>query len=205
MMRTVIIWLILSGLGSPPFAAARTAENLESMFLVSAAEFGLSVDLLRAIGRVESGLNPWAVNVAGQGHQFSSKEEALDKLREARAAGLSFDIGVMQINNWWLDKSGLSLEAALEPMSNIRLGGWILKQELERYGNLRQAVGAYHSPQPHKAGPYAGRVLAAMKKEDFMETAPAPFKPSAPKQSRNMKISGSLPIESMKVRKREYE
>jgi hypothetical protein len=112
----------------------------------------------------------------------------------------------MQINSWWLDKTGLSLEAALEPQANIRFGGWILKQELERFGNVRQAVGAYHSPWPHRAGPYADLVLAAFNQKNVkLKAGSVQAALEAPQQSREMKVSGTVSVNSMKVRKKIYE
>ena len=189
------LFLAVLSLWSQPLGAARSAEPFEALFPAAAAEFGLPADLLADIAKVESGFNPWAVNIAGRGYHCASREEALAKARAARAAGRSFDIGLMQINNWWLDKFSLSLEAILEPRANIRFGGWILKQELERYGDLRRAVGAYHSPRPQRAGPYADLVLAAWGKK-----APAsPAVVKTPEHSREMKVSSSA--NSMKVRK----
>jgi len=168
--RGLAVLLVIISFWSQPLWAARPAES--GLFAAPAAEFGLSAELLTAIAKVESGLNPWAVNIAGRGYQCVSREEALARAEKARAAGLSFDIGIMQINNWWLDKTGLSLDAALEPQTNIQFGSWILKQELERFGDVRRAVGAYHSPRPHRAGPYADRVLAALNKN--VKAAPYP-------------------------------
>ena len=190
-----IFFLAVIFLWSKPLCAARPAESFEAFFPMASVEFGLPEGLLVAVAQVESSLNPWAVNIAGQGYQCVSREEALARAGAARAAGRSFDLGLMQINNWWLDKFGLTLEEALEPRNNIRFGAWILKEELERHGNLRRAVGAYHSPRPHRAGPYADRVLAAWGKK-------APAVSKKPQHSREMKVSGRLSVNSMKVRKK---
>jgi soluble lytic murein transglycosylase-like protein len=190
--------LLLGLWSSPVLAAARPTEPLAAplaaLFAASASEFGLSETLLMAIAQVESGLNPWAVNVAGRSYACLSREEALAVAR----AGQSFDVGLMQINRWWLKKYGLSLEAVLEPAANIRFGSWILKQELERWGDLRRAVGAYHSPQPRRAEAYAGRVLAALQSESFRPAISYPI----PASSEKLKVAGTLTRNSMKVRPR---
>ncbi len=84
------------------------------------------------------------------------------KAEEARAGGRSFDVGLMQVNNWWLKKYDISLEAALDPAANVYFGAWILKEELRRHGSLRAAVGAYHSPTAFRANRYADQVMAAL-------------------------------------------
>ena len=190
--------LLLCLWSSPVLAVARPAEPLAVLFTASATEFGLSETLLTAIARVESGLNPWAVNVAGRSYACQSREEALAVARAAQAAGQSFDVGLMQINSWWLKKYGLSLEAVLEPATNIRFGSWILKRELDRWGDLRRAVGAYHSPQPRRAEAYADRVLAALQSENFRPTISYPI----PASSEKLKVAGTLTRNSMKVRPR---
>ena len=65
-----------------------------------------------------------------------SRDEALAAARRAEAAGQSFDSGIMQINNWWLRRYGIPLEAVFEPEANILLGAWILKQAIEQDGDV---------------------------------------------------------------------
>ena len=201
MMKLLAILLVFS-LWSQPLSAAR--ESFDAFFAEPAAEFGLPEGLLAAIARVESGLNPWAINIAGRGYQCISREEALARAQAAQAAGRSFDLGIMQINSWWLDKTGLSPEAILDPQANIRFGGWILKQEFERFGNVREAVGAYHSPWPHRAGPYADLVLAVLNQKN-RKAAFVPAALKTPQQSRKIRVSETTIANSMKVRKKTYE
>ena len=80
------------------------AEDNERHFQNAAATVGVPVALTQAIAGVESGGSPWALNVAGRGHIHASRDEALAAARRADAAGLSFDSGIMQINNWWLKR-----------------------------------------------------------------------------------------------------
>ena len=68
---------------------------------------------------------------------------------------LSHDIGLMQINNWWLKHLRISPEVALEPRNNAMLGVWILANEIRRHGYNWTAVGAYHSPTPARQRMYA--------------------------------------------------
>ncbi len=71
------------------------------------------------------------------------------------------DIGVMQINTRYqatrLEKHSISLTTLYHIDNNIMLGTEILKENLDRYGNVRQALQAYVG-QSHKT--YVQDVLA---------------------------------------------
>ena len=162
-MRTLILAAILLMLHSQTlWAESPDSPSTANLFAAPCLEMGVPESVARAIAVVESGLKPWVLNIEGRSFHFNSKKEALTKAEEARAAGRSFDVGLMQVNNWWLSKYDISLEAALDPVANVYFGVWILKEELLRHGNLRAAVGAYHSPTPTRAGRYADEVMAAL-------------------------------------------
>ena len=114
--------------------------------------------LLEAIGRQESGMNPLAVNVAGKEHYPDSREEAMRIIRQAQAAGKSFDVGLYQINSWWMDRYGIPPESLLDPAINRQWGLFILSQELARHGLNWQAVGKYHSPDAERGRRYAWKI-----------------------------------------------
>jgi soluble lytic murein transglycosylase-like protein len=153
-VKKIILFLLIV---IQPFPAG--AEPVSpAMFQQAAQSFDVPADLIRAIARVESGLSPWTINVEGKGYVFDSKEKAMEKAQEADKSGKSYDSGVMQVNNFWLKKYGIPLEAALDPAANIHLGSWILKQELLRHGETWSAVGAYHSPNTDKSQIYIEKI-----------------------------------------------
>lgn len=145
--------------------------TMEELFAAPCEEMEVPEPLAKAIAMVESGLQPWVLNIEGASYNFDSKQEALNKAQEAWRLGQSFDVGPMQVNVWWLKRYGISLEQALDPLANVYLGVWILRKELDRHnGDTQAAVGAYHSPTPTKAGRYAATVMATLKsKEDAIE------------------------------------
>lgn len=143
---------------------AEQISPMEPLFQEAARFWGVPVAWTQAIADVESGHNPWALNIEGKGYQFASKEKALTMAKQADATGRSFDSGIMQVNNFWLKKYGIPLEAAFDPLANIYLGSWILKQEIDRHGQTWEAVGAYHSPNTAKGGKYAEMVKVALSK-----------------------------------------
>jgi len=202
-----------------PLYAESDAPPFMEFFESVAGELNVPLSAVLAIGRVESGLTPWTLNIEGRSYRFASKGEALAKAEEANVAGRSFDVGVMQINRWWLDRYEISLEAAFDPLANIYLGCWIFKQEMVRHKNLRAAIGAYHSPDPLRANRYANQVMKALAKgptgaQSKPETAtrPAPKRAAVvvdPSNSHRLQLSEATTFkvgyhsdQSMKVRKK---
>lgn len=148
---------------TPNMAKAVTAED----FLFAGKHYEVHPELLIAIARTETSLNPWAVNVQGKGYFPKSKEEALQIAQKAYDERRSFDIGIMQINVWWLRKYGISLETAIEPKNNIIIGAFILKNEINRHGLNWKAVASYHTPvarNPQRGKYYASKVLQNLKR-----------------------------------------
>lgn len=118
-------------------AAASLAVNC---WVAAAVRYDLPVDLLYAIGQVESGHQAHAVATNTNG---------------------SRDIGLMQINSTWLPKLegyGITERVLLEhPCTNVQVGAWILAQEVKRFGYSWQAIGAYN------AGPITAKMSQAQR------------------------------------------
>jgi len=106
----------------------------------AAARYQLNSTLLHAIARTESGLNPQAVGRNRDG---------------------SRDIGLMQINSWWLPtlaRHGIREQDLVDPCTSIHVGAWILAQNVARYGYTWEAVGAYNAASPTLRQAYAEKV-----------------------------------------------
>ena len=122
---------------------------------IRAAEPGPPPKLVEAIARQESGLNPLAVNVAGKSYFPTTREEAERIILSALTSGKSFDVGLMQVNSWWMERYGIPPASLLDPEVNAAWGKWILAQEISRHGLNWQAVGKYHSPDIERGRQYA--------------------------------------------------
>ena len=120
-----------------------------------AAEPEPPAQLVDAIARQESGLNPLAVNIAGKSYYPATREEAERLIRDALAAGESFDVGKMQVNSWWMERLAIDPLSLLDPATNERWGKWILAEEIARHGLNWKAVGKYHSPDLERGRRYA--------------------------------------------------
>ena len=111
----------------------------------AAARYRLSSDLLYAIARTESSLNPAAVGRNRDG---------------------SRDLGLMQVNSRWLPRLasfGISERELLKPCTNIHVGAWILAGNVQRLGYTWNAVGAYNAASPQRRAAYVARVRRHLK------------------------------------------
>lgn len=114
----------------------------------------------RALVRVESAFNPWAIGVVGGAlaRQPRSGAEAVATARALRAAGWSFSVGLGQINVGNFERLGLTLESAFDPCNNLAALQAVLVECFDRAPSssssstptqhqsaLRQALSCYYS------------------------------------------------------------
>lgn len=117
---TATAWLTL-------MSTTALGAELDKCFEDAAHRYGIAAELLHAIAAQESRFEPTAV-----GHNADG----------------SRDIGVMQINTWWLPrlaKYGIGEGHLREPCTNVHVGAWILAGNITRYGYTWDAVGAYNA------------------------------------------------------------
>ena len=114
--------------------------------------------LLEAIAIQESDRNPLAVNVAGKDYYPATREEAMRIILQAQAAGMSYDVGMFQINSWWIDRYRIAPESLLDPTINRQWGVFVLSQEIARHGLNWKAVGKCHSPDLERGRRYAWKI-----------------------------------------------
>lgn len=106
-------------------------------------KYNISPRLLMGIARVESGLNPRALNKNPNG---------------------STDMGLMQINSAWLKTLKVTGDDLMnDACLNTMTGAWVLRQCVDRFGYTWEAVGCYNAYSKEKRVNYAWKVFHKLK------------------------------------------
>jgi hypothetical protein len=138
LLRSLIGALVMLTLGIN--VAAKSPTRKEQPMLTTeverciapAADFhGVNVYVLRAILKVESGLNPNAIGYNRNG---------------------SVDLGLAQINSMHLPtlaKQGIYPEHLKDACISSHVAAWHLKKSMSSHGNTWEAVARYHSATPY--------------------------------------------------------
>ena len=127
-------------------ALGASQSEVDSCIAKAASHHHVDLNLLRAIAKVESDMNPRA---------------------QAKNKNGSSDTGLMQINDWWLptlSKYGIKKSDLLDACTSAYVGAWILAHSIKTHGLTWRAVGAYNSPTPKNQRIYAEKVNAALAK-----------------------------------------
>ena len=158
----------------------KIASNIE-------AEAKLPQYLLSSISRVEAGRKlsngkirgwPWALNHAGKGLFFESKEEALKYLKKAISSGSkNIDVGCMQLNYRWHKVAFSSLEDMIDPELNVRYAAKFVNELYERHQTWEDVIKHYHSNKERFNVPYLQKVAKVwdLKKEQSIDSNPLMF------------------------------
>jgi len=107
---------------------------------LASVEYGVSYKTLYAIAKVESSLNPYAVNIGGKSYFPGSKEEALKLIKGKR----NYDLGLMQINSYWVRKYKLNPKWLFDPYYNAKFGAYVLSYCISLHGNSWKAIDCYY-------------------------------------------------------------
>jgi soluble lytic murein transglycosylase-like protein len=108
-------------------------------------QYNINPTLLKSIARIESNLNPKAMNKNQNG---------------------SIDIGLMQINSFWIKTLGLDFGKLIsDPCYNTMTGAKVLKQCIDRYGYTWEAVGCYNATSAPKRVKYSWKVFDRLRAE----------------------------------------
>ncbi|MCB9949206.1 MAG: lytic transglycosylase domain-containing protein [Rhodospirillaceae bacterium] len=133
------------------FAAAPGAASVGcgEALTQAAARHGVPPSIMLAIGQVESGLNPLAVNSEGTPH-FPADQAAAVALVEAELANgrRLIDIGCGQIDLHWHPDAFASLEAGFDAATNADYAARLMATLYRTYGDWTNAVARYHSGDP---------------------------------------------------------
>lgn len=116
--------------------AALTAreEAMAPLYEAPCRRFGIPRALAMAIARQESDASPLLINIEGKDVRPGSLREALRIAESCREKGLSFDVGLMQINSYWIRRYHIPLRLLFRPRDNIYMACFILADSMRRDG-----------------------------------------------------------------------
>ena len=167
--RIVASVLIVASILWPGLARAADATACADAITAVQGSTSAPPQLLRSLALVESGRLvatgatpwPWTINVAGAGHYYESKEDAIAAVRSAQSSGVqSIDVGCMQINLAMHPHAFASLDEAFDPRTNAAYGARFVMSLFQASGSWGAAITSYHSRTPQHAAEYARRILA---------------------------------------------
>jgi soluble lytic murein transglycosylase-like protein len=155
-------------------------QACEREMLRAAREHKIPVNVLYAVSLTESGrrgrLDPFAINIEGKAAFSQSREEAMEKVRTARARGAKLiDIGCMQINHHYHASRFSSLSEMFDPARNVDYGARFLIELKLREGTWTMAVARYHAGASNTAAQktYICKVIQNMVASGLGEWTPA--------------------------------
>ncbi|AOR59372.1 lytic transglycosylase domain-containing protein [Pectobacterium parmentieri] len=109
------------------------------------------------VAKVESSFNPYAVaeivpkeertpgSVGVISHQPTSKQTAINIIKQVVAKGRRYSVGLMQITNTNFRHYGVTAHDLLDPCTNLSVFERILTDCYQRGGTLKRALSCYYS------------------------------------------------------------
>ncbi len=178
-IASILVVLMLSLSTTVAFAkySAGSVENLTtgekinsarllSLIKTAEREHRIPPGLLMAIAHVESGIKPYALNIAGKSVIANSAAEASEiVLSQLDKGHNNIDLGVMQINFRWHGEKFHSLAKMLSPANNIDYAARLLTSLYKQHGTWHKAVRHYHSANPKYHTQYSLKVLQSWKQQ----------------------------------------
>lgn len=145
-------FLLFISLCNPLFADTAwrlTPDEMVKLSMNAGIEQNVSPKAIYAIGQIESGRHPYAFNGSNRNK--------------------TADMGLMQINSSWLpllQKHGLyNPKDIYNPHYNIRVGAWVLRQCINRFGQSWKSIDCYNKGpgNARNSSEYINRFINAYK------------------------------------------
>ncbi len=153
----LVWWAVLAGCSS-----ALAAPSCTEAAGIVERQLGLPTGVLRSIGQVETGNQPWSVDSDGVGERFASAEDAITHVRREAASVRFVDVGCFQVDLAYHPDAFRNLDEAFDPLSNASAAGRYLLALRRSAGSWPEAVARYHSADPGRGGSYSAQVYKAL-------------------------------------------
>jgi len=145
------------------------SSSFATCFIEAGNYYGINPYILYAIAKVESGLNPYAVEVIskkklsvncpykyknGKYHYSctpENKSEAVKIVKLAEKVGANYSLGLGQINKIWIRWYKLNAEKLFDGCYNIYWSAYILNECYNLFGNSWKTVDCYNKGLKAKA------------------------------------------------------
>lgn len=153
--------IIFLGLPNMSYSATPTT-GYETLELIRQEERvnNIPPNLLLSVVKIESQLQPLALNIAGRTILPKNKDDALKVINQALKKGITnIDIGLAQVNYKWHHHNFTSLEDMLSPEVNIKYAAELLAKLKQDYGDWQTAIRLYHSARPKYYRQYSRKVV----------------------------------------------
>jgi soluble lytic murein transglycosylase-like protein len=168
-------------ISSPVLAGKKNLTPICEQHISDAAVAqGVPLGILYAVALTETGaggqLNPYALNIEGESFLAKSHSEAVAAFHAARKEDkILIDLGCMQINHFYHKSQFQSVEAMLDPRTNIHYAAKLLKTLKIQHGNWTDAISYYHASAKKRVAQrrYVCKVLKNMVATDFGVWTPA--------------------------------
>lgn len=137
-----------SGTGKPYPVHGESSDIASTMEAMSRL-YQIPSGLLWAISLTESGMGgspwPWTLNVYGKPYRLTNWSSTVDAVKGFLSRGIQLvDVGPMQVDWQYHGWRFGTVGAAAQPLRNIAVAAAILREDYEKTGSWRAAVGLYH-------------------------------------------------------------
>jgi len=141
---------------------ATTEQSISRVVVSVERRYNIPRNLLLSVAKVESEINPFALNIEGKPVLAKSKEEAIDIVQSYLDKGVTnIDIGLLQINWRFHGENFDDVSELLDINKNLDYAASFLRKLYKTHGSWREAVQHYHSARPEYHRKYARKVLIA--------------------------------------------
>jgi len=150
------------------------AGQCEAAMEEASRRYDVPLGILYSVGLTETGvkgeLQPFALNIEGDPHIASTKQEALSVFRLGSQSGKKLiDLGCMQINHYYHHQNFPSVAEMLAPQKNVDYAARFLAQLYEAEQSWTLVVARYHAGRRNKTAQkrYICKVIANLEYSGF--------------------------------------